>query len=210
MPKEDEDSYLTIESSCEGLFKAKGSKHFGYIFPLFHADELKKHLDDLRQVHPSAGHLAFAYRLGNLGEEWRVHDDGEPNNTAGPPILGALRSHEMTFCLGVVVRYFGGTKLGVGGLIEAYREATNAAIKNGVIVHRYPTSFISVVFPYQQLGPVMSLLKRQKLSPIDPDFQLTCTLSLEIRSNAVSTFIENLLLIPDVRVNSEMKGNRKH
>jgi uncharacterized YigZ family protein len=196
----EEAPYLTIESPCEGLFKAKGSKHFGYVFPIDDVNQVKDRLEELRLLHPSARHHAFAYRLGNQGENWRANDDGEPNNSAGPPILGALRSHNLTHCMGVVVRYFGGTKLGVGGLIEAYREATNEAIAQGAIVERHPIVSMTVVFPYNQLGPVMSLLKRQQLTPFDPDFQLTCTMRIEMRKSVVQAFLKALLVIPGVRL----------
>ncbi len=195
-----EDQYLTIEAPCEGLFKAKGSKHFGYVFPLVHAGQVKELLEEIRIQHPTAGHLAFAYRLGAQGEEWRANDDGEPNNSAGPPILGALRSHNITQCMGVVVRYFGGTKLGVSGLIEAYREATNEAISTGNIVQRHLMSSISLAFPYAQLGPVMSLMKRLRLTPLTPDFQLTCVMKIETRSSSMGEVIAALSLITEVRI----------
>lgn len=197
-----DDSYLTVESSSEGIFKAKGSKHFGYVFPMSRPEELKVHLEQLRSDHPQAGHFAFAYRLGNQGQTWRVHDDGEPKNTAGPPILGALRSRNITYCLGVVVRYFGGTKLGVGGLIEAYREATNEALTAGSIIQVYSTCKFSLAFPYAQIGPVMSLLKRQGHTPIDPIFQMTCTLTVELRLHAIPAFLKASSLLSEVAVSS--------
>lgn len=200
MESDKKDQYLTIEAPCEGLFKAKGSKHFGYVFPLLHADQVKDLLEEIRVQHPTAGHLAFAYRLGADGEEWRANDDGEPNNSAGPPILGALRSHNITQCMGVVVRYFGGTKLGVSGLIEAYREATNEAIATGNIVQQHLTSSISLTFPYAKLGAVMSLMKRLRLTPLTPDFQLTCVMKIETRSSAMEEVIAALSLISDIRI----------
>lgn len=200
MESDKKDQYLTIEAPCEGLFKAKGSKHFGYVFPLLHADQVKDLLEEIRVQHPTAGHLAFAYRLGAEGEEWRANDDGEPNNSAGPPILGALRSHNITQCMGVVVRYFGGTKLGVSGLIEAYREATNEAIAAGNIVQQHLTSSISLTFPYAKLGAVMSLMKRLRLTPLTPDFQLTCVMKIETRSSAMEEVIAALSLISDIRI----------
>lgn len=200
MESDKKDQYLTIEAPCEGLFKAKGSKHFGYVFPLLHADQVKDLLEEIRVQHPTAGHLAFAYRLGAEGEEWRANDDGEPNNSAGPPILGALRSHNITQCMGVVVRYFGGTKLGVSGLIEAYREATNEAIATGNIVQQHLTSSISLTFPYAKLGAVMSLMKRLRLTPLTPDFQLTCVMKIETRSSSMEEVIAALSLISDIRI----------
>ena len=195
-----ENVYFTVASQCEGLYKAKGSKHFGYVFPMAKPTELKIHLEELRKIHSNAGHFAFAYRLGTQGENWRVSDDGEPNNSAGPPILGALRSRQLTYCLGIVVRYFGGTKLGVAGLIEAYREATNEALLGGKIIQVYTTKEFSVAFPYDQLGAVMSLLKRQRITPIDPDFQISCSLKVKLRIPAVPAFLTASSLLLNVQV----------
>jgi len=155
-----DDEYTTLLNPCEGLFKSKGSKHFGYVFPIQNALDAEKHLAQLRKIHHTARHHAFAWRLGTHGETYRTYDDGEPSNTAGPPILGALRSRGVTHCLGVVIRYFGGTKLGVGGLIEAYREATFAALDNGTIVVRQITCPLHISFPYEKMGEVMSFLKK--------------------------------------------------
>lgn len=198
-----EDGYRTIKAPCEGLFKAKGSKHFGYVFPLSNESEVQLHLAFLRKEHHAARHHAFAYRLGLNGEIWRTQDDGEPSNSAGPPILGALRSQEVTNCLGVVVRYFGGTKLGVGGLIEAYREAILAAIQTGTIVEKFVTHSIKVEFPYAQMGAVMSIVKQFHLKPLETDFQLTCHMRLEIRASLMATTIQIFSELIDVEATVE-------
>ena len=134
-----EDTYRTLHAPCEGLFKAKGSKHFGYGFPIASEEEAKAHLDALRKNTNAARHVAYAWMLGYDGTLHRSSDDGEPSNSAGPPILGVIRANELTHVLFAVVRYFGGTKLGVGGLIEAYREGAAEALRHGRIVERIRT-----------------------------------------------------------------------
>ena len=194
------DSYLTLEEPCEGLFKSKGSKHFGYVYPVKSTDEIQVHLNQLRKKHHAARHHCFAYRLGPSGETWRVNDDGEPSNSAGPPIHGALKSRELNQVLGVVVRYFGGTKLGVGGLIEAYREATFAAISNGSIVQCFVLDTLHVEFPYEQMGPVMQIVKRWKIEPEQVQLDNVCKITLHIRA-ALSRDLSRLLqAIPHVSI----------
>lgn len=183
-----EDKYWTVASPCEGLFKAKGSKHFGYVFPVEDLDAIESHLADLRKMHHAARHHCYAYRLGVDGADFRANDDGEPNNSAGPPILGALRSREVTQALAVVVRYFGGTKLGVGGLIEAYREATLAALDNGEIVERFVHQTFRIEFPYARMGDVMGHLKKWELAPGETDFDLACSLTASIRLRDAENF----------------------
>lgn len=183
-----EDEYTTVLNPCEGLFKAKGSKHFGYVFPIQNASDVEIHLAELRKIHHTARHHAYAWRLGANGQTYRTNDDGEPSNSAGPPILGALRSRGLTNCLGVVVRYFGGTKLGVGGLIEAYREATFAALDNGRTVVRQITCVLHISFPYEKMGEVMSLIKKWDLSPMETNFDWSCSLKIEIRLRDAQNF----------------------
>jgi len=177
------DVYRTIDSPCEGLFKAKGSKHLGFVFPVSSEEEVQTHLQLLKKQYHDARHHAYAFRLGHDGEHWRTSDDGEPSNSAGPPILGALRSRELTWCMGVVVRYFGGTKLGVGGLIEAYREATLAAIDNGKIVQHFVRIPFRVQCPYELIGSVLSLGEKYQASVSDQVFLENCGVTLAVRES---------------------------
>lgn len=193
------DRYLTLAGPCDGLFKAKGSKHFGYVYPIASESDVELHLAELRRVHHAARHHCYAWRLGPLGERYRSNDDGEPNNSAGPPILGALRSRELTGCLAVVVRYFGGTKLGVGGLIEAYREATLDALNQGEVVERFVERTFRISFPYARMGDVMSHLKKWDVSPSATDFDISCTLEASIRLRDADSFSNGLEDV-DVRV----------
>ena len=122
------DRYLTLVGPCEGLFKAKGSKHFGYVYPIASESDVELHLAELRRVHHAARHHCYAWRLGPLGERHRSNDDGEPSNSAGMPIYGQIQSFEVTNILVVSVRYFGGVKLGVGGLVAAYKTSAQLSL----------------------------------------------------------------------------------
>ncbi|MAO87440.1 MAG: YigZ family protein [Crocinitomicaceae bacterium] len=184
----DKDTYLTLEGPCEGLFKAKGSKHFGYGFPVHSEAEVKGHLEAIQKSHHAARHVAYAWMIGFTGDHFRSSDDGEPSNSAGPPILGVIRSHELTNVMFAVVRYFGGVKLGVGGLIEAYREGAADALAHGHIVERIRTQRVRVAFAYEHMGVVMGLLKRSGLSPVTTDFNMTCSLDVDVRLNDLDAF----------------------
>ncbi|MEC8401555.1 MAG: YigZ family protein [Bacteroidota bacterium] len=183
-----EDTYRTLHAPCEGLFKAKGSKHFGYGFPIASEEEAKAQLDALRKQHHAARHVAYAWMLGYDGTLHRSSDDGEPSNSAGPPILGVIRANELTYVLFAVVRYFGGTKLGVGGLIEAYREGATEALRHGRIVERIRKQRVRIAFAYEHMGVVMGLIKRWELEPASTDFQITCTLDVDVRLSLVDDF----------------------
>ena len=192
-----EDRYQTLLSPCEGLFKSKGSKHFGYGFPIQSEEEAKFHLESLRKKHHTARHVAYAWMLGHDGDQHRCSDDGEPANIAGPPILGVIRSHHLTQVMFAVVRYFGGTKLGVGGLIEAYRNGAVEALNNGQIVERIRTQRCRISFRYEHMGVVMGLIKRWNLEPATTDFQMACTLDVDVRLSVVEDFCKSVL---DTRV----------
>jgi uncharacterized YigZ family protein len=184
-----EDTYRTLKGPCEGLFKAKGSKHFGYGFPVVSEDEVKTHLEALKKEHHAARHVAYAWMLGFDGTMCRSSDDGEPSNSAGPPILGVIRANDLTHVLFAVVRYFGGTKLGVGGLIEAYREGAAEALNNGVVVERIRTQRLRISFAYENMGVVMGLIKRWELEPAATDFQLSCSVDVDVRLAQVEGFV---------------------
>ncbi|MBM55572.1 MAG: YigZ family protein [Euryarchaeota archaeon] len=194
------DSYLSLKGRSEGLFKSKRSKHFGYAVPVKSEDDVKSFIDSLRVEHHSARHFCYAYRLGHDGAKYRANDDGEPSNSAGAPILGVLKSHNLTNALIVVVRYFGGTKLGVGGLIEAYREAGHAAVKDGEIVTCYRTKRALVTYPYSCMDDVMNILKRSSITPENTDFQLECRLEIELRLSEADGVLSKLQDIDNVEV----------
>ena len=189
------DVYLSLKGRSEGLFKSKGSKHFGYAVPVNTEVDVKEFIESLKVEHHSARHFCYAYRLGFDGSKFRANDDGEPSNSAGAPILGVLKSHNLTYALIVVVRYFGGTKLGVGGLIEAYREAGHEAVANGEIIECYRSRSFTVKYPYSKMGDVMNILKRANISPENTDFQLECQLDITLRltvSDSITSQLEDI------------------
>ena len=189
------DVYLSLKGRSEGLFKSKGSKHFGYAVPVNTEVDVKEFIESLKVEHHSSRHFCYAYRLGFDGSKFRANDDGEPSNSAGAPILGVLKSHNLTNALIVVVRYFGGTKLGVGGLIEAYREAGHEAVANGEIIECYRSKSFTVKYPYSKMGDVMNVLKRANISPENTDFQLECKLDITLRftvSDSITSQLEDI------------------
>ncbi len=177
------DTYLTLNEPSESLYKVKGSKHFGFAYPVQNEEQIKKHLEELRKTHHTARHHCYAWRLGASFAHFRANDDGEPSNSAGKPILGQIQSFELTDVLIVVVRYFGGTKLGVGGLIDAYRTAARMAIEAGEIVERQVMTSLSVHFSYPLLGAVMKVLKDFNLELGEHHFDLDCRLHAVIRQD---------------------------
>ena len=140
------------------------------------------------------------YRLGHDGSKYRANDDGEPSNSAGAPILGILKSHNLTNSLIVVVRYFGGTKLGVGGLIQAYREAGQAAVTNGQIIERHRGKTLKVTYPYSRMGDIMNILKKENLSSENKDFQLECNLEIKVRLSIAEEIVDQLNEIDEAKV----------
>lgn len=177
------DTYQTLANRSEGLFKEKGSKFIGIAVSCYSEDEAKSYLDDWHKEHHQARHLCYAYRFGIEGDIYRANDDGEPNNSAGAPILGQLQSYELTNTLIGVVRYYGGTKLGVGGLINAYRTAAKEAIEAGKIVTKEVFEWIEITFEYPEMPAVMNCLKKHNLEQTDQVFELSCSLKTNLPLN---------------------------
>jgi uncharacterized YigZ family protein len=176
-----EDTYLTLANESTGLFKDRSSKFFYYSFPVINEEEIKSHLKDLRKKHFDARHHCYAWNLGTDGMSYRANDDGEPNHSAGDPILGQIRSHQLTNVLIVVVRYFGGTKLGISGLINAYKTSAALAIEENEIIEQLITSKINIHFPYADLNEVMKLVKTFDLIILKQEMSLDCKMILEVR-----------------------------
>ena len=174
------DTYHTLEAPSEGLYKEKGSKFIAFAYPVAEEDSIKTHLDELRKSHHSARHHCYAWKLGMDDNNFRANDDGEPGNSAGKPILGQIIKHELTNVLIVVVRYFGGTKLGVGGLMNAYKTAAAAAIDNGEIIQKQLCSHYLLKFSYDEMNAVMTLIKELNLPNYDQQFNLDCKLKVII------------------------------
>ncbi len=189
------DSYLTVKQPAQGLFKDKGSKFIGYVFPLQSVEDVKGILAELKAEHPKARHVCWALRLSTDRSVFRVNDDGEPSGTAGKPILNTLLSANLTQVCVAVVRYFGGTLLGVPGLIHAYKEASLAAIKEAEIIEKTIKDRYQIHVPYTQLNKVMKILKDENITILAQDLDTECSLIIEIRQQFVLkiiTLLENI------------------
>lgn len=173
-------SYLTIKKPSQGIFKDRGSKFISLAWPANNEDRIKEILGTLRGKYHDARHHCYAWRLGAEKEHFRVNDDGEPANTAGKPILGQIQKYDLTNILIVVVRYFGGTLLGTGGLINAYREATANALEQSDIITENVEELYDISFPYSAMNMVMKVLKEEQAEQVAQDFGLDCSIRARI------------------------------
>ncbi|MEN9302423.1 MAG: hypothetical protein RL264_852 [Bacteroidota bacterium] len=155
--------FKTIESTSEGDYREKGSKFFAFAFPVQTEEEIKEHISQLRKRNPGAVHVCSAFRLGAEKKLYRSSDDGEPSNSAGPPILGQIQSFDLTNVMIAVVRYYGGINLGVGGLINAYRTASKLALENAKIIETEDATNLRFSFSYESTPNIMSLLKKMEI-----------------------------------------------
>jgi uncharacterized YigZ family protein len=176
-----EDTYQTISIPGTGDFKDRGSKFLGFAFPVESEEQVKKHMQNLRKEHFGARHHCYAFRIGPDKQFFRSSDDGEPSGTAGRPILGQIQSKDLTNILVVVVRYFGGTLLGVSGLIQAYRQAAAEAIAHSPILIKTVNEYYQLRFSYDSMNEVMKIIKDNALVQSHPDFELNCKLTVGIR-----------------------------
>lgn len=176
------DTYKTIsEASPEILYKEKNSKFFGYALPVSDENQVKEHLDSLRKQHPGAGHLCYAWQIGTSNPRYRANDDGEPAHSAGTPIYGQIQSFGLTNVLVVIVRIFGGVKLGVGGLISAYRTAAQLALEESDIVEKIITVQFDVSFGYADLNKVMRIIKERNLELVSQQMDMECRITVAAR-----------------------------
>lgn len=179
---ETKDTYKTLaKPSEEILYKEKNSKFFGYAFPATNEDEIKNHLETLRKQHHGAVHFCYAFQLGTDKIQYRANDDGEPSNSAGMPIYGQIQSFGVTNVLVVVVRFFGGVKLGVGGLISAYRTSAQMALENAEIVEKTIDIFFKIDFDYKNMNKVMRIIKEKNLSIISQNMNESCEITIATR-----------------------------
>ncbi len=177
------DSYKTIEKSSEGYYKEKGSKFYSFAFPLESEDAVKTILTKLKKEHHSARHHCYAWQLGTENFRTRANDDGEPSSTAGKPILGQIQSFGVTNILIVVVRYFGGTLLGVSGLINAYRNAAADALNNARIIEKTVKTKFELTFTYNELNDVMHIIKQENYTILNTNFEERCSLVFSVRKS---------------------------
>ena len=196
------DFYNTIEKPATAEFKDRGSKFQAYVYPVQSIEEFKIRLADLKKEHPKANHHCFAYRLGVEGTNFRVSDDGEPSGSAGRPILGQIDSNQLTNMLIVVVRYFGGTLLGVPGLINAYKTAAVLAIEQTSIIQKPVLILYRLQFDYLLMNDVMKLLKQYDCSIIKQELQLFCLIETGIPKQNAAALIPKLKEINGVEISS--------
>jgi uncharacterized YigZ family protein len=178
------DSYFTIKSVSEGIYKEKGSRFLAFAFPVSDIDEIRPIIEKIRKERHEARHHCFAYMIGKDRTIWRVNDDGEPSGTAGRPILGQINSSGLTNILIVVSRYFGGTLLGVSGLINAYRSAAASAIENAEIEECAVKNHLEITFPYSSMNDVMKILKEEEISQSDQVIDLECKIAISFRASS--------------------------
>lgn len=176
-----EDTYREIVKPSEGFFKDKGSKFYAHAYPVHSEEEVKTHLEELKKKYYDARHHCYSWVLNPDKSAFRINDDGEPSGSAGRPINGQLQSFDLTNIFVVVVRYFGGTKLGIPGLINAYKTATKEAIEDAEIVEKHIKDIYSVHFNYPEMNIVMKILKDEELKQFDQDFGIDCKLSFAVR-----------------------------
>lgn len=187
----EKDTYKTIlKPSQEVLYKEKGSKFLGYAFPVVDEEEVKEHLESLRKQHHSARHWCYAWQMGLQYENYRANDDGEPSNSAGMPIYGQLQSFGVTNVLVVVVRYFGGTKLGVGGLVQAYKTAAQMALAASSIVEKTIDEEFIIQFDYPEMNTVMRIIKEENIEVLDQKMDLNCEFSISVRKKDATRVFE--------------------
>lgn len=195
-----DDSYKTIENASEGIFRDKGSKFLAYAYPIRSEEEVKPIITKLRTENPKANHFCYAYRLTPNRAVFRVNDDGEPSGTAGRPILNCLLSEDITNILMVVVRYFGGTLLGVPGLINAYKNASIEAIKASTIVSKTVNDVYEAYFDYLQMNDVMKLSKEENLQILAQQFDTSCILKFEVRKAQLNQVLSKFDKIEGVKL----------
>ena len=194
----DIDTYKTITRASEGeIFKDRGSKFIGYAFPVSTEDHVKSHIEELKLKHHKARHWCYAWRIGVEEDKirFRVNDDGEPSNSAGQPIYGQLLSFNVTNILVVIVRYFGGTKLGVGGLINAYKIGARYVLEDSKIEIKTINVDYELVFDYEHMDKVMKIIKERKLTILSQQMELNCIFKISVRkkdSEFVKKTFENL------------------
>jgi uncharacterized YigZ family protein len=184
-----EDTYKTIESSSTGLYKEKGSKFLAFAYPVRTEMEVKKILEELRKEYYDARHHCYSYVLGYDKSAWRINDDGEPSGTAGKPIYGQIQSMDLTNILVVVIRYFGGIKLGVSGLINAYKLSALDALKNASVSERTINEIYRLHFPYEMINDAMRLVKDEGLQIIQSSYYSDAFLDVKMRRNIVQKVI---------------------
>jgi uncharacterized YigZ family protein len=195
------DTYKTIEISVENiLFKEKNSKFFGFAFPVTSEIEVKTHLENLKAEHFSARHWCYAYQIGTENIKFRANDDGEPSNSAGMPIYGQIQSFEITNVLVVVVRYFGGVKLGVGGLISAYKTSAQLTLDEANIIEKTIDKHFKITFDYKNMNKVMRIIKEKNIQIINQKMELNCEIEIATRKKNAKEIVDIFTALFDIEI----------
>lgn len=195
-----DDTYLTIEKPTESIFRDRGSKFLAFAYPINSDQDLKDILHNIKLAHPKANHHCFAVRWSTDRSVFRVNDDGEPSGTAGRPILNVLLSRNITNVAVIVVRYFGGTLLGVPGLINAYRTATEEALNQATVIEKTVNDIYTISFDYLQMNDIMRVVKEDNLGLLQQHFDTSCTIQVCIRKMMVNQSLSKLQKLPSVQV----------
>jgi uncharacterized YigZ family protein len=191
-------SFFTIKSIGQGIYKEKGSKFLGFAYPVISENEIREKIASLKSEYFDARHHCFAWMLGSEKNQFRAFDDGEPNHSAGDPILGQIRSRNLTNVLVVVVRYFGGTKLGVGGLIAAYKAAAEDALRNCVIIEKEVIVRIALSYDYSVTADVMRMVKEFDMTIVKQEFEQQCDLIADVPLRNKEKFEDKVKLLSDL------------
>lgn len=186
------DAFLTVDDVSTGEYKEKASKFLAYCYPLEREDQLHPILTSLKSEHPKANHHCYAYKIGRDNNRFRTYDDGEPSGTAGKPIFGQILSHNLTNILIVVVRYFGGTKLGVSGLIHAYKQAAIEGLKTASVVEKFVCINFRLEFTYEHMGLILAALKDLNIEIVEKTFDHQCIVIIEMRKSEAENKLKHL------------------
>lgn len=198
------DTYKTIEISVENiLFKEKNSKFFGYAYPVTSELEVKKHLDQLKADHFSARHWCYAYQIGTEKIKFRANDDGEPSNSAGMPIYGQIQSFEITNVLVVVVRYFGGVKLGVGGLISAYKTTAQLTLDEANIIEKTIDKQFKITFDYKNMNKVMRIIKEKNIQIVHQKMEMNCEIQIATRKKNAKEIVDIFTALFEIEIEEQ-------
>lgn len=194
------DTYKTIRSVSGGLYKEKGSRFISTAFPVEDETEIKRIIDETRKEHHEARHHCYAYIIGKEDVKWRANDDGEPSGTGGRPILGQIKSFGLTNVLIIVSRYFGGTLLGVSGLMNAYKLAAESALSNSEIVDHIVYEIYEISFPFSSMNDVMRIIKEEGIIQSDHFFDLECLINILVRASKKEKVISRLSRIENIKI----------
>ena len=194
------DTYRSIKKASEGLFKDNGSRFIALAYPVESEAEVKEIVASLKKEYHDARHHCYAYRIGLKGDVWRANDDGEPSGSAGRPILGQIDSAGLSDILVVVVRYFGGIKLGIPGLIRAYKTSTADALENAEIIEKIASKMFRIHFGYMSMNSVMKVMKDMNLEQKNQKFDMECSIDTSVRLSAVDTFTERMEDVEGCRI----------